>query len=74
MAVLEDYNPDFFAMRYNIPEEHVTALNGGASEGKILWELDDGPESEYNEFIKMIRFICDNDMTVAKNYKKACEI
>ncbi|MBE6632440.1 MAG: hypothetical protein E7623_07055, partial [Ruminococcaceae bacterium] len=76
MAILENYDPDFFEGRYGILEEEVTALNGGYDYNKntILWELDDGPESEYDEFINMLQFIAFSDMTDEKNYKKACEM
>ena len=77
MALLEDYSPMYFETNYNIPADEITCIDGA---GKIDqstpndWELDSGPESELEEFRKMLDFIITSDMTNARNYLKACEM
>ncbi len=75
LAMLEDYSTAYFENHFNIPAEEITCINGaGYISGGVDWMLDNGPETELDEYLKMMNYIIDSDMTKSENYKKASEM
>ncbi len=74
MALMEDYSTTYFEQNYNIPAEEITCINGtGIISGGEGWILDNGPESELAEFMRVRDYIINTDMTITANYQRACK-
>ena len=62
----EDYDEDYIQSHYNVPSDDVVIWKEG--------EIDQGTDEDLDLYTDMESFISENDMSVAENYDKACEM
>lgn len=62
----EHYNKNYISDHYDVAEDNVIMMKKE--------ELKEGANSDLQFFHDMREFISTNDMSVAKNYRKACEL
>ena len=62
----EAYGADYISTYYGVGEDNIVMWKNGA--------LEEGTEDDCNLQYDMVAFISDNDMSIADNYKRACEI
>lgn len=62
----EKYDEKYFSKYYDVPEENVVEIKNNA--------VEIGSEDDLALYEEMRAFIEDSDMSVAENYKKACEL
>ena len=62
----EKYDPKYFSYYYEVPEEEVLIVKNN--------QADTGLEKDQALYEEMKSFIEESDMSVEKNYKKACKL
>ena len=68
----EDYDLDYFEAHYGVAEENMTTLNGiiATRYDYAGWYLDDGCEAEYDEFLRLLKWILRADFTKEENWEE----
>ncbi|MHC1695140.1 MAG: CotH kinase family protein [Eubacteriales bacterium] len=75
LMLMEDYSPAYFETSYGIPKEEITCLSSNVTlDVEFQWLLDNGPQSDYDEWMRMRDFIIDDDMSKGENYDQVCEM
>lgn len=66
--ITENYNSDYISDHYRVRKDNIVMIKNG--------ELIEGSEDteDINFFWRMEEFISANDMSLAENYEKACEL
>ena len=64
--ITEDYDEDYIQSYYNVPNDDVVIWKEG--------EIDQGTDEDLALYTNMETFISENDMSIAENYNKACEM
>ena len=65
-TILEKYTKQYVETHYGIDRDNVVIIKKGALEEGVASDL-----TTYNQFIS---YICNNNMSVAANYARACEL
>lgn len=65
-TLAEDYSDNYIKHNYGLDNENVLVVKRG--------ELEDGSEEDMQLYYDMFDFITGNDMSVAENYAKACDL
>ena len=75
MALFEDYSTTHFEINYNLDSDMITCINGSSTLwSERIWELDNGLETDFTEFKRMMNYIMTLDMRNEEYYQKASEM
>lgn len=67
--ITEDYNADFIHDHYNVANDNIVMIKTG-----LDYDLAEGVDEDYQEYLEMLAFIKENDMTDTGNYNQACTL
>ncbi len=70
----DDTDNDYLEQHYGIPKEEVAIIAYGHENGNWFYKIDEGTQSDLNDYQNMLSWIASNNMASASNYKKACEM
>jgi len=65
-TITEDYSDNYFENNYGVDNKNVVLIKKG--------EVEDGEEADLELYYDFFHYITQNDMSVADNYAKACEM
>lgn len=74
MMLIEDYGPYYFESHFGTPEDNISTINFTVCDAGLAWELDDGPEAEYEEWHLVRQFTYLNDLSDQKLYEQFCQM
>ena len=70
----DDTDNDYLEQHYNIPKDDVAIISYGHENGNWIYKIDEGTESDLNNYKNMISYIANTNMAISGNYYKACQL
>ncbi len=74
MMLLEDYDTYSYEEHYGASEDQVSTVNFGVHSNGLTWELDDGPEAEFAEWMAVDQYLFTTDFSDEAEYTRVKEL
>lgn len=70
----DDLDKDYLEEHYKVPADKVAILAYGHENGSYFYKIDEGTQTDQNNYISMQNWIAGNNMASSANYDKACKM
>lgn len=70
----DDIDKNYLEQHYGVPKNEVAIVTYGHENGNWFYKIDEGTESDLNNYKNMLSWIANNNMASSTNYNNACKM